>query len=87
MILFGIALVLAGCTNEGGSETGKVQEENDGQMASSSSLVVKLAKLSKREKTLVNQIGVDYQTFYTVDGKVEEGEALISSIEVYETGR
>lgn len=77
--------MLAGCTNKG-SETGQAQEENGGENASSSSLVVKPAKLSKREKTLVNQIGVDYQTFFTVDGKVTEGEALISSIDVYENG-
>ncbi|ASF40579.1 hypothetical protein CEH05_16030 [Halobacillus halophilus] len=87
MILIGIALVLAGCTNQGSSETGQAQEENDGHKASSFSLVVKPAKLSNREKTLVNQIGVDYQTFFTVDGKVPEGEALISSIEVYENGK
>ncbi|MFZ0368045.1 MAG: hypothetical protein WAM07_00405 [Halobacillus sp.] len=86
LILIGVALMLAGCTNEGGSETGQAQEENDGQKASSSSLVVKPAKLSKRENALVNQIGIDYQTFFTVDGKVAEGEALISSIDVYENG-
>ncbi|MCA1010522.1 membrane lipoprotein lipid attachment site-containing protein [Halobacillus halophilus] len=86
VILIGLTLLLAGCTNEGGNETGQAQEGNDGQKASSSSLVVKPAKLSKREKMLVNQIGIDYQTFFTVDGKVPEGEALISTIEVYENG-
>ncbi|MGP4074660.1 hypothetical protein [Halobacillus sp. K22] len=84
IIIVGVALFLAACTSEGGSETGQSERKNGD--TSASSLEVKPAKLSKREKTIVNQIGVDYQTFYTVDGKVEEGEALISSIEVYENG-
>ncbi|WP_173918678.1 hypothetical protein [Halobacillus sp. Marseille-Q1614] len=79
--LVGVMVILVACTNEGSSET-----KQDNKETSASSLKVKPAKLSEREQSLVNQIGGDYQTFYTVDGEVEEGEVLVTSIVVIKKG-
>lgn len=73
---------MVGCTNEGSSETKQVQEEQ----TSHDSLKIKPAKLSEREKNIVNQLVGDFKTFYTIDGVVKEGEVLESSIVKYENG-
>ncbi|MFK3960027.1 hypothetical protein [Guptibacillus hwajinpoensis] len=83
--LLGVLLLLAACTNEGSNE-GKQEEKGSTQETSASSLAIKPAKLSKREQSIVNQMGIDFKTFYTVDGKVEEGESLVTSIVVYNDG-
>ena len=83
--LLGVLLLLAGCTNEGSNE-GKQEEKASTQETSASSLHIKPAKLSKREQSIVNQMGIDFKTFYTVDGTVGEGEALVTSIVVYKDG-
>ncbi|KMM38026.1 hypothetical protein [Guptibacillus hwajinpoensis] len=75
IILVGVVLLLVSCTSHGSSQT-----------KSSSSLEIEPADLSEREKIIVNQTGVDYQTFYTIDGEVNEGDVLETSIEVYEKG-
>ncbi|MBN8209995.1 hypothetical protein JI666_14665 [Bacillus sp. NTK071] len=76
IFLFGVALFLVACTNEESSGT-----------KSSPSLEIEPADLSEREKSIVNQTGVDYQTFYTINGEVNEGEVLVTSIDVYEKGK
>ncbi|MCA0173979.1 hypothetical protein [Bacillus sp. RAR_GA_16] len=75
LVLLGIALLLGACGNE----------ERDGAK-SDTSLVIEPADLSEREQAIVNQMGVDYQTFYTLDGEINEGEVLEASIDVYENG-
>ena len=75
IILVGVALLLVSCASQGSSQT-----------KSSSSLEVEPADLSEREKIIVNQTGVEYQTFYTINGEVSEGDVLETSIEVYEKG-
>ncbi|WP_226659028.1 hypothetical protein [Pseudalkalibacillus hwajinpoensis] len=75
MVLLGVALLLTACGIE---ESGGAKGEN--------SLVIEPADLSEREQMIVNQMGVDYQTFYTLDGEVKEGEVLETSIDVYENG-
>ncbi|MCA0993399.1 hypothetical protein [Pseudalkalibacillus hwajinpoensis] len=83
--LLGVLLLLAGCTNED-SSGGKEEGKSASQESSTSSLEIKPAKLSKREQSIVNQMGIDFKTFYTVDGKVEKGESLVTSIVVYKDG-
>ncbi|WLR59058.1 hypothetical protein [Guptibacillus hwajinpoensis] len=83
--LLGVFLLLAACANEGSNE-GKQEEKGSTQKTSASSLHIKPAKLSKREQSIVNQMGIDFKTFYTVDGTVGEGEALVTSIVVYNDG-
>lgn len=73
IILLGVTLLLMACTNEAANEANK-------------SLEIKPADFSEREKSIVNQTGVDHSTFYTVDGEVKDGEVLDASIEVYEEG-
>lgn len=84
--IIGIMLILVACTNERSSVANQDNKKTSGQDASESSLKVKPAKLSAREQSLVNQLGGDYQTFYTVDGKVGEGEVLVTSIVVIKKG-
>ncbi|KHE71963.1 hypothetical protein [Halobacillus sp. BBL2006] len=86
IILIGVVLFLVACTYEGSGETNKNKKESSGQGASASTVKVEPAKLSEREQSLVNQIGGDYQTFYTIDGKVEEGDILVTSIVVIKEG-
>ncbi|MYL64324.1 hypothetical protein GLW07_13285 [Bacillus hwajinpoensis] len=83
--LLGVLILLAACTNED-SSGGKEEGIASSQESSASSLEIKPAKLSKREQSIVNQMGIDFKTFYTVDGKVEEGESLVTSIVVYKDG-
>lgn len=76
IVFLGLALLLAACGNE---ESGGAKSET--------SLVIKPADLSEREQAIVNQMGVDFQTFYTVDGDLKKGEVLKTSIDVYENGK
>ena len=88
--LLGILLLLTACTKEGSTDTQKNQKDQQTQSKenfSSSSLKIKPAKLSKREKSLVNQMGADYQTFYTVEGKIKSGEVFVSSIIIFKKGK
>ncbi|UOQ45805.1 hypothetical protein MUN89_07710 [Halobacillus salinarum] len=81
-----VMLLLAACTNQGSSESKQKNAGASSQEVSASILKVKPANLSEREKTLVNQMGNDHQTFYTVDGEVKEGDVLVTSVQVYKKG-
>ncbi|MFQ3543183.1 hypothetical protein Q7A53_03795 [Halobacillus rhizosphaerae] len=88
--LLGVLLLVTGCTQEGSTDTQNNQKNPQTQSKedfSSTALKIKPAKLSKREKSLVNQIGADYQTFYTVDGKIKSGEVFVSSIIIFKKGK
>ncbi|WP_273833928.1 hypothetical protein [Guptibacillus sedimenti] len=75
IVLLGVALVMVACSNQ--ESSGAISE---------TSLEIEPAELSEREQMIVNQTGVDYQTFYTITGEVNKGEMLKASIDVYENG-
>ena len=75
IVLLGLVLVMGACSNE----------ESSGA-TSETPLEIEPAELSEREQMIVNQTGVDYQTFYTITGEVNKGEMLRASIDVYENG-
>lgn len=83
ILLISILLFLAACTNEVNNEF----NPNEGNSSeTSSSLTIKAAKLTEREQSIVNQVGIDYKTFFTIDGELAEDETLVSSIFVYQDG-
>ncbi|SEI01812.1 hypothetical protein SAMN05192559_107147 [Halobacillus karajensis] len=82
MTLIGAMFLLTACTYEGSGET-KQKEKGD----SASSVTIKPAELSQREKSIITQMGGGYHTFYTVEGELNEGEGLISSIVTFKEGK
>ncbi|MCA0987408.1 hypothetical protein [Guptibacillus algicola] len=83
IMLIGVLLLLAACTNEVNNE---MNPNEEGSSKSDSSLTIKEAKLTEREQSIVNQVGIDYKTFFMIDGELAEDETLVSSIIVYQDG-
>ncbi|WP_270181248.1 hypothetical protein [Alkalihalobacillus sp. CinArs1] len=76
-----VVLVLVACTNE---ETTGTEEKVLAK--SDSTLTIKSASLTEREQRIIDQIGIDYKTFFTVDGELADNEHLVSSIVVFQNG-
>lgn len=76
-------IVLTGCKDEGQTEQSTEESEEKGRK---SSLVIKPATLTDREKELITQLGGDNQTVFTVDGKLHGEDRLVRTIDVYEDG-
>ncbi|WP_377890212.1 hypothetical protein [Alkalihalobacillus sp. R86527] len=83
LMLISALMLLAACTSEGSNENKKDQEESS---EGATTLTIKSAKLTEREQSLVDQIGIDYKTFFTIDGELAEDETLVRSIFVYQDG-
>ncbi|MYL18825.1 hypothetical protein GLW04_02920 [Halobacillus litoralis] len=73
-----LGLLLAACSNE--------EAEPEQKEASKDTLAVKPAKLSEREETIISHLGSGFERFFTIEGKIPEGEGLKTTIYVIEDG-
>ncbi|MBN8234082.1 hypothetical protein JF544_02440 [Halobacillus kuroshimensis] len=73
-----LGLMLAACSNEAA--------EQDQGMTSKDTLKIKPAELSEREETIISHLGNGFESFFTMDGKIPEGEGLKTTVLVIEDG-
>ncbi|RWZ58642.1 hypothetical protein EQV77_06655 [Halobacillus fulvus] len=82
-ILITLLFLLTACT----ADDSKEADSTGTQSNASTFITIQPAELSEREQTIINQIGGDYQSFFTIKGDLGPDETIVQSIGVYREGQ